>query len=334
MNKKENWLRTVKGDHPEWIPLPWEAFQGSFPGVFFTFDPITSAFRPSDAPLDTPFLDSWGSTWMMQTGSPAPAPVHTAENAVIKDITTWRESLKFPDLDGHDWGWAKSCAAKVNRNEMMVMPMIPAGIFELSHLLMGFEDALCNFMIEPEATDELIGALTDWKIGHLERVMENIHPDVIHYHDDWGSKAQLFLPPDTWRAMIKPHHKRIVDCVKSYGAMFMHHSDSICEPIVEDMAEIGIDIWQGAIPQNDIVAIQKKLNGRMAIMGGIDAQLIDMPKADEAVIRQEVRRCIDTYCPQGYFLPCIPNIEPINPEVKRIYEDEIINYGKIWMASH
>jgi hypothetical protein len=66
----------------------------------------------------------------------------------------------------------------------------------------------------------------------------------------------------------------------------------------------------------------------MAIMGGIDAAIIDMPQADEKVIRQEVRRCIDTYCPQGHFVPCIPNIVPIFPEVKRIYEDELLTYGR------
>ncbi|NLK72643.1 MAG: hypothetical protein GX285_06465, partial [Clostridiales bacterium] len=122
--------------------------------------------------------------------------------------------------------------------------------------------------------------------------------------------------------------KRIVESVKSNGIMFMHHSDTICEPIVEDMAEIGLDVWQGAIPQNDIVAIQKRLNGRMAIIGGIDAQVIDAPDVDEEVIRKEVRRSIDTYCPQGYFIPCIPNILPMYPEVRKIYEDELTNYGK------
>ena len=98
--------------------------------------------------------------------------------------------------------------------------------------------------------------------------------------------------------------------------------------VVRAMAEIGIDIWQGAIPQDDIVGIQERLGGRMAIMGGIDAAIIDMPEPDEAAIRAEVRRCIDTYCPRGRFIPCISNIMPIYPEVKRIYEDELVSYGR------
>jgi hypothetical protein len=66
----------------------------------------------------------------------------------------------------------------------------------------------------------------------------------------------------------------------------------------------------------------------MALMGGIDAQLIDKPDYDEDTIRKEVRRCIDAYCPAGHFIPCIPNIKPLYPGVARIYHDELRTYGK------
>lgn len=39
--------------------------------------------------------------------------------------------------------------------------------------------------------------------------------------------------------------------------IYIHHADCICQPIVTDMVEIGVDIWQGVIAQNDIVEIQK-----------------------------------------------------------------------------
>ena len=35
------------------------------------------------------------------------------------------------------------------------------------------------------------------------------------------------------------------------------------------MTEIGIDLWQGVLPTNNIEDITKKLDGRMALMGGI-----------------------------------------------------------------
>ncbi|MFR3264728.1 MAG: hypothetical protein ACLTQN_01780 [Blautia massiliensis (ex Durand et al. 2017)] len=55
----------------------------------------------------------------------------------------------------------------------------------------------------------------------------------------------------------------------------MHHADSFLEPIIEDMVELGIDIWQGALPENDIPKLQKQLNRqRMTLMGGIDAAIV------------------------------------------------------------
>ncbi len=337
MNKSENWLRAIHNDSPAWIPKPWEPFEGLIPDLPmpFLFDPISQATsRPENMQTDVPFKDAWGVEWLLQEGSPAPTPIVNDSNKVIKDITCWQDFVKFPNLDGYDWGFQIGRRAEIAKNGNMAMNANFAGLFEMSHNLMGFEDCLVNFMLEPEAMSDLLSAISDWKIGHLERVIDKLHPDVIHYHDDWGSKQNVFVAPDIWRKVLKPHHKRIVDLVKSHDILFMHHSDSICEPITGDMADMGIDIWQGAIPQNDIVAIQQDLDGRMAIMGGIDAHVIDLPDVSEETVRAEVRRAIDTYWPQGCFIPCIPNIAAIYPEVERIYLDEIDRYGKIWMASH
>ncbi|MFA6505456.1 MAG: uroporphyrinogen decarboxylase family protein [Treponemataceae bacterium] len=331
MNAKENWLKLIKDDGALWIGKPWEAFKGNIFDNIFVSDPISAAIG-STRVFDRPYMDSWGVTWMMHTGDPGATPYITSENKALKDLSTWKDVVSFPTLDGHDWKPFEDFVSAIDRDRNLVMSFVPGGLFERSHYLMGFEDALCAYMDDPDTMRELVGAIADWKIGQIEQILKHLRPDVIHFHDDWGDKSNVFLPPAIWREVIKPHHKRIVDCVKAGGALFMHHSDSVCGPIVEDMAEIGIDIWQGVIPQDDIAGIQKKLGGRMALIGGIDAQIIDMPEADEAVIRSEVRRCIDDYCLRGAFVPCIPNITPIFPEVKRIYEDELVKYGKDFFA--
>jgi len=327
MNKKENWMRLIKNEQPAWIGAPWEAFTGDTFGDIFLGDPIQAAANGVNTPGKL-FIDGWGTYWIQQEGSPSATPYITEENKPLKDIREWRKVVAFPPLDGYDWSQAIALNESIDKNEYLTMSFVTGGLFERSHYLMGFEDALCNYMTDGEEMYELLGAIADWKIGQLERIIYYLHPDVIHFHDDWGSKSNLFLPPDIWRTVIKPHHQRIVKYVKDQGALFMHHSDSICGPIVADMADIGIDIWQGAIPQDDIVGIQKRLDGRMAIIGGIDAAIIDMPEVNEMNIRSEVRRCIETYCPQGHFIPCIPNIIPIYPKVQEIYEDELISYGK------
>ena len=76
-------------------------------------------------------------------------------------------------------------------------------------------------------------------------------------HDDWGSKNQLFVSPETWREFIKPQYAKTYGYMKEKGVIIIHHGDSFMEPVVEDMVELGVDVWQGVLPQNDIPKLQK-----------------------------------------------------------------------------
>jgi len=114
----------------------------------------------------------------------------------------------------------------------------------------------------------------------------------------------------------------------------MHHADSHCQLIAKDMVDIGIDIWQGVLPQNDIPKIQKETEGRLLLMGGIDGAIVDHGDYDEAVIRAEVQRACKEYAPGGNFIPCLTygGEGSIFPGVNDIIMDEIrkqsINYFK------
>ncbi len=78
------------------------------------------------------------------------------------------------------------------------------------------------------------------------------------------------MAPDTWREILKPRWARIYDYMHSRGVLIQHHADCVCAPLVLDMAEIGIDVWQGIIPQNNIREVQKRLDGKMALQGGLE----------------------------------------------------------------
>ena len=114
----------------------------------------------------------------------------------------------------------------------------------------------------------------------------------------------------------------------------MHHADCICQPIVQDMVELGIDVWQGVIPQNDIPEIQRLTEGKLAMVGGVDGPKIDVENITEEAIRAEVRRAIDTYCPAGRFYPSIPNGVCFLPWNNEIYRDELEKYGREFAQKH
>lgn len=278
--------------------------------------------------------DSWGTVYIFKPGAPGAHPHVTPENAVIKDIEKWEAQLTVPDLDHLDWTEAVRAAEAVNRKEKFVGFMCAGGLFERSHHLMGMETALINYMEYPEEMAALLRVIADYKIKYIRLVAEKIHPDIIFYHDDWGSKQNLFLPPRVWRAIIKPLQKEIADTIHECGMIYIHHADCICQPIVTDMVEIGVDIWQGVIAQNDIVEIQKITEGKLAMIGGIDGPKIDIENITEEEIRGEVRRAIDTYCPAGRFYPGIPNGICFREWNNEIAMDELKKYGKQFAQEH
>ena len=161
-----------------------------------------------------------------------------------------------------------------------------------------------------------------------------LKPDIVFFHDDWGSKQNVFLPPRIWRELIKPLHTEIIKTAHDCGIIFMHHADCICQPLVLDMVEMGVDIWQGAIPQNDIVEIQRITEGKLPMVGGVDGPKIDIENITEEEIRAEVRRAFDTYCPGGPFFPSIANGCCFRKWNNDIYLDELASYGRRYAQEH
>ena len=115
--------------------------------------------------------------------------------------------------------------------------------------------------------------------------------------------------PETYRALIKPAHMRIVQAVVDRGVIFQMHSCGKCESVVPDFVEIGAKMWHSAQPLNDLVSLLDRFKGKLAIDGGWNtsgpASRID---ASEELVREETRRCLTQYKTPGYiFTPALMN---------------------------
>jgi hypothetical protein len=331
LSPKQNFLETIKPDgKPDRIVKQYEATS------FLPGDPVGSYVRGVRRPGMEPIKDLWGTTIVWPTDTIAAMPHVTEENKVIRDITCWRDFAKVPDLIANCsqdelWEPYLKRVAAINRDETLVMSFAPTGVFERLHFLMGFEDTFINLMTEPEAMKELCEAIGEYRYKGMKLIADHAKPDVLLSHDDWGSKTNLFMSPEKWREYIKPQYEKAYKYVHDQGIVIIHHADSYMEQIVEDMVDLHIDVWQGVLPQNDIPAIQKKLNGRMALMGGIDAAIVDRADSTEEEIRTETRRVLETYCPNGHFIPCITYGAPgtLYPDADKFINDEIDKYNKV-----
>jgi len=107
-------------------------------------------------------------------------------------------------------------------------------------------------------------------------------------------------------------YKEIYQCWHDHGVeMIVHHSDSYAATLVPYMIEMGIDIWQGALPNNDIPSLIKQYGDKITIMGDIDSSKIDVEGWTRELVRDEVRRAMDECGPYS-FIPCTTQGAPLS----------------------
>ena len=252
LNPKQNFLETIKADgKPDRLVNQYEATK------YFRGCPLVKYVQGERYPGMSPTKDRWGVTFVWPEGDVSAMPYITEKTKVIQDITSWRDFVKVPDLvadcsDLDRWIPYLEMTAQVDRDEKLLLWAAPTGMFERLHFLMGFEDTLMNFLVEPEAMEDLCAAVAEYRFAGMKLAIDIIKPDAIISQDDWGSKSNLFMSPDVWRQFIKPGYKECYAYIKEKGIVLIHHADSFMEPLVEDMVELGIDVWQGVLPQNDI----------------------------------------------------------------------------------
>lgn len=325
MTAKEIFLEMLKPDaKPERQLLQYEALN------VWRFDPVNAYLAGGIRPGIT-IVNPWGVTVSWPEGHPGQQPITTDECKVLKDITHWRDYVTVPDLDANcteGWEEAAQQARKDTGDDRLFCIFSATGIFEQLHFLMGFSDTLANLVEHPQEMHELIDCICEFKLKVMKLYCEKLHPDAVFFHDDWGTRTQLFMHPDMWREFFKEPYRKIYGYIRSQGVIAIHHADSYLAPIIEDMAEIGIQCWQGVLPENDIPALQEKLAGRMILMGGIGAA-IDRPDSTEEEIREYVAKALNEYCPGGHYIPSITYGLPgtIFPHVDPIINDEIAKYN-------
>ena len=135
------------------------------------------------------------------------------------------------------------------------------------------------------------------------------------------------MSPDTWRELIKPHLKRIVDFVRSRGCMYEHHVCGKFSDIMEDLIEIGVTSTNPVQPSNDLKKMKALYGDRMTFAGGFDSQLIMVPGLSEEAIRQSIRDTMDALAPGGSWL-CKYHRDPNEPVLTGIMDDEVVKYAR------
>ena len=297
LTAKQNLLETIKGGNPDRFVNQYE-----FMELLVFLPGFKYALTPGER-----VTDSWGVTFDFPEGQIGCFPLQDDEHKVLKDITQWETVVKSPVLDTSDEAWGPSIeiANAVDRNEKFVAACHMPGVFEMTHHMMGMEDALMALYEEPECMHGLIERITNFELERAQMIVDRIKPDALFHHDDFGGQKSTFISPDMFKEFFLAPYKKIYKFWKDNGVeLIVHHSDSYAATFVPHMIEMGIDIWQGAMTTNDIPKMIKEYGGQISFMGGLDSAEVDFPKWTPKICAEHVERTCKS-CGKHYFIPCL-----------------------------
>ena len=174
--------------------------------------------------------------------------------------------------------------------------------FTVYTLLRGFENAMQDFLLEPDGFAVLMDAIVDFEC-ELIRMAARHGFHGIHFADDWGTQTGLMISPGMWRALFKPRYARQFALAHQLGLHVWYHCCGEFLPIMKDFHEIGVDVLNIAQPNvNDIKEVGRRLRGRQCFLVPISYQTVSI-SGSPAAIHAEAERLFDLLAaPDGGFL--------------------------------
>ena len=294
---RENLLETIRGGHPD-------RFVKQFEYQNWIGDPMMGIYM-GKMQKGGQWKTGWGVTMIMPEQGPGAFPLCDNMHKVIKDVAHWRDYVEAPDIVLGDTAWEEyiAKAERVDRHEQFVTATVFNGIFEKAHFMLGLEDTMIAMYEEPEAYKELIDRITDYKVELIGIIGKYYKPDVLCFHDDYGSNDRMLMSVELWEEFFKEPLKRVIEETHRQGIIYEHHSCGYIEPIFDQLVELGIDAIDPLQISNPVRQLKDKYQDRVTFVGGYDNQnVFDKVGVTEEEIRGEVRRILKELAPGGSFV--------------------------------
>jgi len=338
LTPKENYLRAIRGEMPEWVPM--HTF-GKMPGdveepphIMIT-PPCLNEHREGAAETDI-----WGVPYV-GSESAGGGKMPQTHDFILTDITKWRDVIKAPDIDAIDWEAEIATALErsgVDREQTAVSLNLHVGYFQNLMAFMGFTEGLLAFAEEPEETKALIEYLCDFYCAVGEIVMPILEPDMLIMMDDTAALRNPFISLDTYREFLLPAYRREAALANDRGLPIEFHNCGRCEDFLDDMISFGVKAWDPAQLVNDLDGIKRKYKGKLTIIGAFETEgRLLAPDCTDEEIRQAVRASFDRMAPGGgYIFSGIfmgPFDDPILQHKNQIMFDEVAKYGRAFYGN-
>lgn len=328
ITEKENYLRLLSGEMPEFLPyydmMGWSLF--------------ANPFRKKEKTPEGYDIDEYGmvhKTNESSMGGVMPVP----GRILLDDITKWRDVIHTPDVESIDW--EKFSAERLKDFDRENKPLcMGCGDYFLKLVnFMSFTEGLVALLEEPEECYALLEYISDYYAALQKKYLYWFKPDVFTMADDIAADQMPFIDLDTYRSIILPHHKRLAVVAKDAGLPISMHCCGKCEIFIDDWLEMGVNAWEPAQVANDLLGIKAKYGRKLAIMGGWDnTGKVSMPETSDEELRAALMQYVDTFAPGGGFAYLAMVATGFGQEEfdrkMAICKDVYETYGKTWYQTH
>lgn len=246
------------------------------------------------------YIDQWGVTWRKS----APTTPHINVMGPLQEI----DDPSVGDLDAIPWPDPFD-PARVNNLQARVLEQrremdfgIVLGIgnaaFSLAQRMRGFSEFLQDLLLFPEFASALMERITDVVCGYTGAALDEVgnEVDIVTFGDDMGTQLSTYMAPKLYRSLVKPHHRRLVETIRSRtNATVIMHSDGAIYDVLADFVDCGI---QGINPVQVSAAgmepgrLKRDFGSDLVFWGGIDTQHI-LPFGSPADVAAAVRDRVD-----------------------------------------
>jgi len=152
--------------------------------------------------------------------------------------------------------------------------------YDLLSSIVGPSTLLPAMVTDPDWVADMLATWTDLILACAEELLvRGVDFDGAFLCNDMGYRDRPFFSNAVYRALIKPHDRRLCDFFHSHGKKVILHSCGYVEPFIPDLIDAGFDCLQPLEVKAgmDLLALKKRYGDRLAFMGGVDVRTMSGP---------------------------------------------------------
>ena len=228
----------------------------------------------------------------------------------LAKVASVREVEQFPFPDPLAPGRLDDARAYIEkyRADYFIIGDIELTMFEMAWHMVGMEKFMADLATREPYIEALLDKCKAFSLG-IGRQLVALGVDGIWTGDDFGAQNGMMISPKMWRQIFKPRFAEVFRGLKAVNpnVLVMYHCDGAVAPILDDLAEIGLQVFnpvQPNVPGHEPAALKAKFGSKLSFWGAIDQQYL-LPRGTAAEIEQDVAEKIRILGDGGGYL-CSP----------------------------